>query len=198
MLQFRIANKIFALQPCGRCATGFLQSLPFVELWTSLHIFCPYMCQYMVSNSVKYCQMTLACERLSGTRGGMVGYSCYLSFDFESGFSFQDLLSLHWIGSTLVIDQNRSSDPKSCDYRYLSIILTNRLISIEKYRVISIYRLPFRSSILIDLLRPTIDQQNTKDMSVTWHVYFTSSLFAVFKPLKSVCSLKMVPFLDYR
>ena len=67
----------------------------------------------------------------------MVGYSCYLPFDFESGFSFQDLL--FGVKLNLVIDQNRSSDPKSCDYRYLSIILTNRLIIIEKYRVISIY-----------------------------------------------------------
>ena len=87
----------------------------------------------------------------------MVGYSCYLPFDFESGFSFRDLLfgvklTLNWFYSSN--RSNRSSDPKSCDYRYLSIILTNRLISIEKYRVISIYRLPFRSSILIDLLRP--------------------------------------------
>ena len=42
----------------------------------------------------------------------MVAYSYY--FDF-----------------TPVIDQNRYSDPKSCDYRYLSIILTNRSINIE-------------------------------------------------------------------
>ena len=89
----------------------------------------------------------------------MVGYSCYLPLDFESGFSFRDLL----FGVKLTLNcfyssnrSNRSSDPKSCDYRYLSIILTNRLISIEKYRVISIYRLPFRSSILIDLLRPDL------------------------------------------
>ena len=34
MLQFRIS--------CGRCATGFLQTLPFVELWTLLHLFRPH------------------------------------------------------------------------------------------------------------------------------------------------------------
>ena len=46
------------------------------------------MCQYMRSNSVKYCQMTLACERLLGTRGGrgriqLLLAICYFVFHSE-------------------------------------------------------------------------------------------------------------------
>ena len=80
------------------------------------------------SNSVKWHWLVKGYQELEEV---MVGYIYYLSFDFECSFSFRDLLSLHWIGSTLVIDQNQSTDPKSCDYRYLLIILVNQLISIE-------------------------------------------------------------------
>ena len=106
-------------------------NLPFVELWTLLHTFRPYIyqfCQQTASDTVKWHWLVKDYQELEEVT---VEYSCYLSFDFKSGFTFRDLFSLHWIGSTLVIDQNQSSEPKSCDYRYLSIILTNRLISIE-------------------------------------------------------------------
>ena len=138
MLQFRIASKIFALQPC-----------------TTVWSVCPRECYRFPSESALCRTLDLA-PYISSIYVPI--YAVKQRFDFESGFSFRDLLfgvklTLNWFYS-IVIDQNRSSDPKSCDYRYLSIILTNRLISTEKYRVISIYRLPFRSSILIDLLRP--------------------------------------------
>lgn len=52
--------------------------------------------------------MTLGYESLSRKGGQGRIHLLFVSFDFESAFSFRDLLSLHWIGSTLVIGQNQS------------------------------------------------------------------------------------------
>ena len=67
MLEFRIANKIFALQPCGWCATRFPSESAFCQ---TLDL-APYISSiYVPTYAVKQRQMTLACERLSETRGG--------------------------------------------------------------------------------------------------------------------------------
>ena len=90
MLQFIIANKIFALQPCTTvwsvCYRFPSESALCRTLDLAPYISSVYVPIYDVKQRLKYCQMTLACERLSETRGG------HGRFDFESGFSFRDLL----------------------------------------------------------------------------------------------------------
>ena len=70
MLEFRIANKIFALQPCGWCATRFPSES---ALCRTLYL-APYLSSiYVPIYAVKQRQILsndTACERLSGTRGG--------------------------------------------------------------------------------------------------------------------------------